>query len=120
MTVCVEVATFLRCRPRRSRWRRSAVIEPRQKRWRLGDLRLATWVAIRKAEIADPCILGKPFVFYAAQSTECAAEKHRRGMEGRAVNLDTGGNGSPCLGTTDHDDTHVTLLLSRGRASGTG
>ena len=76
----------------------------------LGALRLATWVAIRKAGIADPWILGKPFVFYAAQSTECAAEKHRRGMEGRAVNLDTGGNGSPCLGTTDHDDTHVTLL----------
>jgi hypothetical protein len=41
-------------------------------------------------------------------------------MEGRAVNLDTGGNGSPCLGATDHDDTHVTLLLFRGRASGTG
>ena len=48
------------------------------------------------------------------------AEKDGRGMEGRAVNLDTGGNGSPCLGATDHDDTHVTILLFRGRASGTG
>ena len=86
----------------------------------LGDQPLTTRVAIRGGRIADPCILDEPFVFYAAQKTECVAEKHRRGMEGRAVNLDTGGNGSPCLGATDHDDTHVTFLLSRGRASGTG
>ena len=95
-----------------------AVIEPRQKRWRLGDLFLATPVAM--VEIADPCILGEPFVFYAAQRTESAAEKHRRGTEGRAVNLDTSRNGSPRLGATDHDDTHVTLLLLRGCAPGTG
>jgi hypothetical protein len=55
-----------------------AVIEPQQKRWRLGDLALATRVAIRKPGFGDPCILGEPFVLYAAQRTECAAEMPRQ------------------------------------------
>jgi hypothetical protein len=73
---------------------------------RLGDLPLTTRVAIRGGGIADPRILGEPFVFYAAQRTECAAEKHRRRMEGCAVSLHASGNGPPCLGATYHHYTH--------------
>jgi hypothetical protein len=82
-------------------------------------LPLATRLAICKPGITDPCILGKPFVFLSAMRAERSAEKHRRGMKGCAVNSDTGRNSSSCLGATDHDDTHVTFLLFRRRASGT-
>lgn len=57
--------------------------------------------------IAYPCIFGEPFVLLTAARAERAAEKHGRRMEGGAVRLDTGGNGSPRLGALDHDDTHV-------------
>jgi len=63
-------------------------------------------VAIRGAGIAYPCILGEPFVCYATQWTKRAAEKYWRRVKGLAVNLDTGRNGSPCLGAEDHHHTH--------------
>ncbi len=44
---------------------------------RLGDLPLATRVAMAKPGIADPRILGEPFVGRPTQRTECAAEKYR-------------------------------------------
>jgi len=69
-------------------------------------LALTARVAIRGGRIADPRVLGEPFVFYAAQRTECAAEKHWRGVEGRAVNLHASGNGPLCLGATYHHHTH--------------
>ena len=41
----------------------------------VGNLPLTTWVAIRRIEIADPCILGNPFLVCAAQSAVVAIMK---------------------------------------------
>ena len=79
--------------------------------WRLGDQPLATRVAIRSGRIADPCILGEPFMLFGAQRAECAAEEYWGGVKGLAVSLYASGNGSLCLWTTDHYDAHVTLPL---------
>jgi hypothetical protein len=79
---------------------------PRRGVGRLGDLALTARVAIRKPGITDPRVLREPFLFYVAQRTECAAEKHRRGVEGCAVSPYASGNGSPCLGAADHHYTH--------------
>jgi hypothetical protein len=48
------------------------------------------------------------------------AEKYWSGVKGLALNLYASGNGSLCLGTTDHHDTHATLLRLRRCSSGTG
>src|SRR5664280_2611798 len=74
--------------------------------WRLGDQPLATRVAIRGGGIADPRILGEPFVRRPTQRTGCAAEEYWGGVEGCAVNLHASGNGSLCLGAEDHHYTH--------------
>src|SRR5664279_4668011 len=74
--------------------------------WRLGDQPLATRVAIRSGRIADPCILGEPFMLFGAQRAECAAEEYWGGVKGLAVSLYASGNGSPCLGAADHHYTH--------------
>jgi hypothetical protein len=42
------------------------------------------------------------------------AEKYWSGVKGLALNLYASGNGSLCLGTTDHHDTHATLLRFGG------
>ena len=73
---------------------------------RLGDLALTTRVAIRGGGIADPRILGEPFVRRSAQRTMRAAKEHGGGVEGCAVSPYTGGNGPPCLGAEDHHYTH--------------
>ena len=72
----------------------------------LGDLALTARVAIRSAGIADPRILGEPFVRRPTQRTMCAAEEYWGGVEGCAVSLNAGGNGPPCLGATYHHYTH--------------
>ena len=72
----------------------------------LGDLALTTGGAVCGTGIADPRILGEPFVRRPTQRTMCAAEKHRRGVEGCAVSPYAGGNGPPCLGATYHHYTH--------------
>ena len=72
----------------------------------LGDLALTTRVAIRGGGIADPRILGEPFVHRPTQRTMCAAEEYWGGVEGCAVSLNAGGNGPPCLGATYHHYTH--------------
>jgi hypothetical protein len=47
------------------------------------------------------------------------AEKYWSGVKGLALNLYASGNSSLCLGTTDHHDTHATLLRLRRCSSGT-
>ena len=83
-----------------------AVVEPQQKRWRLGGLVLTTRAAIRSAGIAHPRILGEPLVRRPTQRTSCAAEEYRGGVEGCTVSLYAGGNGPPCLGAANHHYTH--------------
>src|SRR5450759_514623 len=89
----------------------------------LGDLALTARVAIRSAGIADPRILGEPFVRRPTQRTMCAAEEHRGGVEGCAVSPYAGGNGPPCLGAEDQQRIITIpierLLLLRWCPSGT-
>jgi hypothetical protein len=73
---------------------------------RLGDLALTTRAAISGGRIADPRILGEPFVHRPTQRTMCAAEEYWGGAKGLAVGLYAGGNGPPCLGATYHHYTH--------------
>jgi hypothetical protein len=72
----------------------------------LGDLALTTGVAIRGGGIANPRILGEPFVRRPTQRTSCAAEEYWGGVKGLAVSLYASGNGPPCLGATNHHYTH--------------
>jgi hypothetical protein len=73
----------------------------------LGDLALTTRVAIRGGGIADPRILGEPFVWHATQWTKRAAEEYGGGVEGCVVSLYVGGNGPSRLGAEDHHYTHL-------------
>ena len=79
---------------------------PRRGVGRLGDLALTARVAVRGAGIADPRVLGEPFVVLAAKRAKDATEKYWHGTEGRAVNLHASGNGPLCLGATYHHHTH--------------
>ena len=72
----------------------------------LGDLALTTGGAVCGTGIADPRILGEPFVRRPTQRTSCAAEEYWGGVKGLAVSLYASGNGSPCLGAADHHYTH--------------
>ena len=72
----------------------------------LGDLALTTGGAVCGTGIADPRILGEPFVRRPTQRTKRAAEEYWCGVEGCAVSLNAGGNGPPCLGATYHHYTH--------------
>lgn len=78
---------------------------------------LTTRVAIRRCGVANPGILGKPFVCHPAKRTKCVTEKYRSGVEGLVVSLHPSGNGSLGLRTTNHHDSHVTLLPLWGYAS---
>jgi hypothetical protein len=71
---------------------------------------LTTRVTIRRCGVANPGILGKPFVCHSAKRTKCVTEKYRSGVKGLVVSLHPSRNGSLGLRTTNHHDTHVTFL----------
>jgi hypothetical protein len=60
--------------------------------------------------VADPSLLGEPFMLDPTNRAVDPREKHRHGLEALAIGSQTGGNVPSGLGASHHDGSHWPLL----------